>query len=337
MRISVDAMGGDFAPQEIVAGALLAAEKLDGISKLFLVGDETAVRAELDKYSGPIPACIEVVHASQVVEMGDTPAVAIRRKKDSSIGRAVDLVKVGEADAVFSAGNTGAAVAAATLKLRTLDGVDRPAIATIMPTPTDPYVLLDAGGNTDCTPEMLLQFAVMGSIYSREILGVDNPTVGLVSIGEEDAKGNETTKKTFSVLDSSTLNFTGNVESRDLFAGKVSVAVCDGFVGNVILKTSEAVARMVSHWIKDEFKKNPIRLLGGILAQGVFKEMKRKADPASYGGAPLLGANGVVIIGHGSSSSWAAFNAIRVACEAVNHDVNDHIVSELKAQGALAD
>lgn len=330
MRISIDAMGGDFAPAEIVAGTLQAAEKLKGLEKLFLVGDESAIKAELAKHKGTVPSCIEIVHASEVVEMGDSPAVAIRRKKDSSIARAIELVKDGKADAIFSAGNTGAAVAAATLKLRTLKGVSRPAIATIMPTPKKPFVLLDAGANPDSTPEMIQQYAVMGSIYSREILGVENPSVGLLSIGEEAAKGNETTKKTFRLLQDSPLNFTGNVESRDLYGGKVSVAVCDGFVGNVVLKTSEAVASMISSWLRTMFKQNVIRMLGYFFSRGVFKEMRAHADPHNYGGAPLLGANGVVIIGHGSSNAFATFNGIRVASEAIDHDVNHLIEADLK-------
>ncbi len=331
MRISIDAMGGDFAPREIVAGTLQAAKSLKGLEKLFLVGDETAIKKQLKKHKGPIPKCIEIIHASEVVGMGESPAVAIRRKKDSSIARAIELVKDGKADAIFSAGNTGAAVAAATLKLRTLKGVTRPAIATVMPTTTEtPFVLLDAGANPDSTPEMIQQYAVMGSIYSREILGTENPSVGLLSIGEEAAKGNETTKKSFNLLKQAHLNFIGNVESRDLFTGKVNVAVCDGFVGNVVLKTCESVARMISSGLQELFRKNPLRMLGYLFSRGVFKEMKKKSAPSSYGGAPLLGANGVVIIGHGSSNAHAAFNAIRVASEAIDHDVNHLIEAELK-------
>jgi len=331
MRISVDAMGGDFAPEEIVAGTLQAAEKLQGLDTLFLVGDEAAIKAELAKHKRPIPSCIKIVHASEVVEMGDSPAVAIRRKKDSSISRAIELVKDGKADAIFSAGNTGAAVVGATLKLRTLEGVDRPAIATIMPTPNLPFVLLDAGANPDSTPEMIQQYAVMGSIYSSQILGVKNPSIGLLSIGEEEAKGNETTKKTFGLLGKTNLNFIGNVESRDLYGGKVNVAVCDGFVGNVVLKTSEAVASMISSWLKTMFRKTPLRILGYLFSRGVFKEMRSHADPSSYGGAPLLGANGVVIIGHGSSNAFATYNGIRVASDAIDHDVNHLIEAELKS------
>ena len=267
---------------------------------------------------------------NEVVEMGEAPASAIRKKKDSSISRAIDLVKDGKADAIFSAGNTGAAVAAATLKLRTLEGVNRPAIATVMPTSKDPFVLLDAGANTDSTPEMLQQFAVMGKIYCKEILGVQSPRIGLLSIGEEEAKGNETTKKSFNLLNNLNLNFVGNVEARDLFGGKVDVAICDGFVGNVLLKTTEAVAGMISSWLKDLYKKTFFRIMGYLLSKGVFKTVKNKVDPSHYGGAPLLGSNGIVIIGHGSSNNLAAFNGIRVASEAISHDLNHLIESELK-------
>ena len=331
MRISVDAMGGDFAPKEIVKGALDAASKIQGLEKLFLVGDEDLIKNELNKSHISIPNCIEIVSASEVVDMGEAPASAIRKKKDSSISRAIDLVKDGKADAIFSAGNTGAAVAAATLKLRTLEGVYRPAIATVMPTSEDPFVLLDAGANTDSTPEMLQQFAVMGKIYSKEILGVKSPKIGLLSIGEEEAKGNETTKKCFNLLNNLDLNFVGNVEARDLFSGKVDVAICDGFVGNVLLKTTEAVAGMISSWLKVLYQKSILRKIGYLLSKGVFKTIKNKVDPSHYGGAPLLGSNGIVIIGHGSSNSMAAYNGIRVASEAISHDLNHLIESELKS------
>ena len=330
MRISVDAMGGDFAPKEIVKGALDAASKIQGLEKLFLVGDEDLIKNELNKSQFSIPNVIEIVSASEVVEMGEAPASAIRKKKDSSISRAIDLVKEGKADAIFSAGNTGAAVAAATLKLRTLEGVYRPAIATVMPTSEDPFVLLDAGANTDSTPEMLQQFAVMGKIYCKEILGVKSPKIGLLSIGEEEAKGNETTKNCFNLLNNLDLNFVGNVEARDLFSGKVDVAICDGFVGNVLLKTTEAVAGMISSWLKDLYQKSILRKIGYLLSKGVFKTIKNKVDPSHYGGAPLLGSNGIVIIGHGSSNSMAAYNGIRVASEAISHDLNHLIESELK-------
>lgn len=328
MRIAVDAMGGDFAPEEIVKGAVEAAQGLPHISKIYLVGEAQAVKRELDRYSN-VPAHVEIRHASEVVSMDETPAQAIRRKKDTSIGRAIDLVKSGEADAVVSAGNTGAVVVAATLKLRTLEGVERPAIATILPTVNRPLVLIDAGANTDCTPRMLGEFGIMGSVYSRVILGQKDPVVGLMSIGGEDSKGNEITKQAFQVLSNSELNFRGNVEGHDLFEGKTDVVVCDGFVGNVVLKTSESVAHAIGHWMKVEFKRNPIRVLGALLLTGALKNMKRKMDPEMYGGAPLLGVNGICIITHGASSSRAIFHAIRVAGEAVEQKLNEAISKEI--------
>ena len=328
MRIAIDAMGGDFAPREIVKGAVEAARGLSGIDKLFLVGDETAIRAELALY-GETPACIEIRHASEVVEMGESPALALRRKKDSSISRAVELVKNGEAGAIFSAGSTGAAVAASTLRLRTLENVDRPAIATVMPSLKSPFLLLDAGATTDCTAAMLVEFAAMGDIYAKKILNIPNPTIGLLSVGEEDAKGNKFTKEAFQLLEKSPLNFIGNVESHDLFEGKVDVAVCDGFVGNVVLKTGESVSHAMGQWLKEAFSSTLIRKIGaGILkASGAFKEIKEKVDPEAYGGAPLLGVKGVCIIGHGSSSSYAVYNAIRVAGAAIEQKLN-HLIEE---------
>lgn len=322
-------MGGDFAPGALVEGSVRAARELKTLSKLILVGDETRLKAELARH-GATPPLISIHHCSEVIEMGESPATAVRRKKDSSINRAIDLVKEGQADAIFSAGSTGAQVASSQLKLRTLDGIQRPAIATVFPSPTKPFVLLDAGANTDCTPEMLLQFAVMGMVYSREILKVPNPRVGLMSIGEEDAKGNATTKETFTLLSRSGLNFAGNIEGHDLFEGEVDVVVCDGFVGNVVLKTSESVAHAVSVWLKQEFKANLIRIFGAICLVGALKSLKHKLDPSQYGGAPLLGVRGVSIIGHGSSNATAVFNGIRTSAEAVKQDINHLIVDEVK-------
>jgi len=333
MRIAVDAMGGDHAPREIVAGAVDAARELSGLDRIFLVGDKPTVEAELAAHSA-VPGLIEVRHASEVVDMDESPALAIRRKKDSSIGRSVDLVKSGEADAVVSAGNTGAAVVASTLKLRTLDGIGRPAIAAIMPTQDRPFVLIDAGANIDCNAKLLTQFAVMGSLYARVILGHPEPSVGLLSIGGEDVKGNEITKEAFKLLSDSSLNFVGNVEGHDLFAGTTDVAVCDGFVGNVVLKTSESVATAVGHWIKQELTSNPIRMAGSALLRGAFKALKKRMDPESYGGAPLLGVKGVCIITHGASSSRAILHAIRVASESVHQHLNEMIVGELERMGA---
>ncbi|MBL7115575.1 MAG: phosphate acyltransferase PlsX [Kiritimatiellae bacterium] len=332
MRIAVDAMGGDHAPREIVKGAVKAARGLKGVSRIILVGDEQAIRKELALH-GAIPDLIEVMHASDVVAMDEAPAQAVRRKKDSSIGRAVDLVKAGEADAVVSAGNTGAVVVAATLKLRTLAHIERPAIATIMPTANRRAVLVDAGANTDCTPKMLTQFAVMGSVYARVILGQKSPIVGLLSIGGEASKGNEITKETFRMLSDSPLNFCGNVEGHDLFEGHTDVVVCDGFVGNVVLKTCESTAKAMAHWLKQEFTRTPWRTLGALMLKGAVRDMKKKTDPELQGGAPLLGAKGVCIITHGSSSYRAIYHAIRVAAESVHHHLNEVIVSEAEKMG----
>lgn len=332
MRIAVDAMGGDHAPREIVLGAVQAARELTGLSRILLVGDEQALGRELAAAGAPL-ANVEVRHAAEVIGMDEAPAQAVRRKKDSSIGRAVDLVKAGEADAVVSAGNTGAFMVAATLKLRALEGIERPAIAAVMPTEGRPFVLIDAGANIDCTPKMIVQFALMGSVYARVILGQARPVVGLLSIGGEDTKGNEITKETFGMLKASHLNFRGNVEGHDLFKGETDVVVCDGFVGNVVLKTSESTARAIAHWMKLEFTRNPIRLLGALLLRGAVQNMKRRMDPEMYGGAPFLGANGICIKTHGSASRRAVFHAIRVAAESVHHHLNQCITEEARQMG----
>ena len=330
MRIAIDAMGGDHAPGQIVKGAVEAAKNLPGVEKLFLVGDEAAIKNELAKY-GKTPDCIEIRHASQVIEMDDSPALSLRRKKDSSIMQAVNLVKNGEAGAIFSAGSTGAAVAASTLRLRTLDSVHRPAIATVMPSVDRPFLLLDAGATTDSTAAMLVEFAAMGDIYAQKILKIEKPTIGLLSIGGEEAKGSKFTKEAFQLLETSPLNFIGNVESRDLFEGRVDVAVCDGFIGNVVLKTSESVSKAMGQWFKQSFSSSLIRkIAAGILkASGAFQEIKDKVDPEVYGGAPLLGVKGVCIIGHGSSSSQAVYNAIKVAGTAIEQKLNFLIEEEI--------
>lgn len=320
-------MGGDFAPAEIVVGAVEAARGLKDLTTLFLVGQEEVIFRELKKH-GRIPAKVVVRHASEVVGMEETPALAIRKKKDNSISRCVEMVKAGEADAAVSAGNTGAMVVAATLKLRTLEGIQRPAIATVMPTSGRPLVLIDAGANTDCTPDLLVEFAIMGSVYAREILGQPQPIVGLLSIGGEDSKGNEISKEAFRRLTAAPVNFRGNVEGHDVFRGETDVIVCDGFVGNVVLKTSESVAHAISKWLKKEFTANPVRIFGALLLKGALKSMKKKMDPELFGGAPLLGVNGTCIITHGSSTHTAIFHAVRVACESVGHHVNQHIVEE---------
>jgi len=336
MKIALDAMGGDFAPREIVAGAIQAAETLPGVTTIYLVGDDTAIKAELAR-SGKTSPKIEIRHASEVVGMDEKPAIAVRRKRDSSICVAVDMVKSGEADAVLSAGNTGAVVAAATLKLRTLEGVTRPAIATVMPTPSNPFVLIDAGANVEADADLLCEFAVMGSVYSNAILGREKPVVGLLSIGEEEQKGNDTTRATLTRLKRSQLNFRGNVEGHDLFEGKTDVVVCDGFVGNVVLKTSESVAQAISSWMKREFKSNVIRMIGALLMSGAIRAMKKRLNPELQGGAPLLGVKGTCFITHGSASATAIFHAIRVASESVDHHVNDLIVEQIALMKTAAE
>jgi len=330
MRIAVDAMGGDYAPAEIVAGAVEAGTGLgDRLQSIILLGDETAIRRELDR-CGKTPACITVRHASEVIGMDETPALAVRKKKDASISRAVDLVRNGEADVALSAGNTGAVVVAATLKLRLLEGIMRPAIATMMPTQDRPLLLIDAGATIDCTPEILRQFAIMGAVYSRHVMKQPNPVVGLMSIGSEETKGNEITKETFRLLQASGLNFRGNVEGHDLFRGETDVIVCDGFVGNIVLKTAESVAHAIGAWLKSALTKNMVNKMAALILRNDLRAMKTRMDPEMYGGAPLLGVNGVCIITHGASSRRAIFHAIRVSVDAVRNQVNQHIVDEIR-------
>jgi phosphate acyltransferase len=329
MKIALDAMGGDFAPKNTVAGAVEALRIYKKITKLFLVGDTDRIKAELAANRCKDPR-IEIVHASQVVEMSDGPVESVRRKKDSSVSRAVDLVKSGAADAIVSAGHTGAAVAATTIKLRTLPGIDRPGIASIIPTETNVFVLIDSGANIDARPAHLLQYAVMGSVYSRHVLGFPNPSIGLMSIGDEDVKGSDFTKEVFKMLKESKLNFRGNVEGHDLFEHPVEVVLCDGFVGNVVLKTVESVADAIFTWLRNELKKSPIHSLGGLIAKGAFKKIKKKTSYEEYGGSPLLGVNGICIIAHGASTPKAIRNAIRVAGEGIEQQINPHIVEEMK-------
>jgi len=326
MRIAVDAMGGDYAPREIVKGAVQAAS-LPGVDTIILVGMKDAIEAELGP-SRDHPR-IRILHASEAVGMDEHPAQAVRRKKDASISRAIDLIKSGEADAVVSAGNTGAVVVAATLKLRTLESVERPAIAAVLPTMERPLILIDAGANTDCSARLLVQFAFMGAAYSRVIFAENNPVVGLMSIGGEDSKGNEVTKEAFALLEKTNLNFRGNVEGHDLFKGQTDVVVCDGFVGNVVLKTSESAAHVIAQWLKKEFSRNWLRKFGAGLLRGAWSSLKNKLDPEMYGGAPLLGVNGVCIITHGASSGKAIYHAVRVAVESVAMRLNETIVADI--------
>jgi glycerol-3-phosphate acyltransferase PlsX len=335
MKIALDAMGGDFGPPNIVSGAVLALKEYSYIGKLFLVGDTPRIEAELKKLK-----CndrrIEIVHATQVVEMCDRAVDAVRRKKDSSVSRAVDLVKKGEAAAIVSAGHTGAAVAATTIKLRTLPGVDRPGIAAVIPSETNVFVLIDAGANSDPRPEHMLQYAIMGSVYSRHVLRYKKPSVGLMSIGDEDIKGSDLTKEVFKMLKLSDLNFRGNIEGHDLFENPVEVVVCDGFVGNVILKTCESISAAIFKWLKHELMKSGARMAGAYLARNAFKTIKKKVNYEEYGGMPLLGVNGICIIAHGASTPKAIKNALRAAAESIEHQVNPHIVEEVSRHNEKA-
>jgi glycerol-3-phosphate acyltransferase PlsX len=329
MRIALDAMGGDFGPPYLVAGAVMALRDYPHIEKLFLVGDPKQIEAELKKH-GCNDGRIEIFQATQVVDMSDRAVEAVRRKKDSSISRAVDLVKHDKADAVVSAGHTGAAVAASAIKLRTLPGIDRPGIAAVLPTETNVFVLIDAGANIDARPEHLVQYAFMGTVYSRHVLGYKSPKVGLISLGEEDVKGNEMTKEVFKMLKKSSLNFVGNIEGRHLFEDPVEVVVCDGFVGNVILKTCESISVAIFAWLKHELARTPMRRLGALLARESFRSIRDKTNYEEYGGSPLLGVDGICIIAHGSSTPLAVKNALRVAAESIEQQVNPHIVEEIR-------
>ncbi|HEY6206409.1 MAG TPA: phosphate acyltransferase PlsX [Chthoniobacterales bacterium] len=329
MKIALDAMGGDFGPPNLVAGAVMALQEYPRIERLYLVGDSRQIESELRKH-GCTDGRVEIVHSTQVVDMSDRAWSAVRRKKDSSVSRAVDLVKRGEADAVVSAGHTGAAVAASMIKLRTLEGIDRPGIAAVLPTQFNEFILIDAGANIDSRPAHLVQYAIMGSVYSRHVLGYNKPSVGLVSLGEEDVKGTELTKEAFKMLKQSSLNFRGNVEGRHLYEDPVEVVVCDGFVGNAILKTSESIAVAIFKWLKDELTRSKIHMVGAYLARKAFRVIKDKTNYEEYGGMPLLGVNGICIIAHGASTPLAIKNALRVATESIDQQVNPHIVEEIR-------
>ena len=325
--IALDAMGSDKAPKPEIEGALQAARHHG--ARVLLVGPESRLKAELAHYPGARHLPIDVVHASEVITMDDK-VEAIRGKRDSSIRVGLRLVRNGRADGFVTAGNTGAAMATARMVLGSLPGVDRPALAAAFPTVLNTAaVLLDVGANVDCEPINLEQFAVMGDIYCRAIFGMKRPRVGLLSIGEEESKGNELTREAFKLLKQLPLNFVGNVEGRDLYLGQVDVIVADGFVGNVALKTSEGVARLVRAVLKETLKSTITRQVGALLSRNAFSDFKKRLDHTEYGGAPLLGVKGVCIITHGSSNTNAIKNAIRVAAEFAEGQVNETIAREL--------
>jgi len=328
MRIAVDVMGGDHGCGVVIEGARRALAADPRIKTLFLVGNQTDIHAALPS-RGFRDHRMRVVHASEVLTMEDKPATAVRRKKDCSITRAIEMLHQNKADAVISVGNTGGIFAAATFKLGRIAGVDRGGIATIIPTPDNEFVLLDSGANIECKPLNLAHYAVMGSIYSRQILGYKNPRVGILSIGTEESKGNELTLEAFKLCKLLDVNFVGNVEGHDLFKSRVDVVVCDGFVGNVVLKTCESLAAGIFTMLRRELKANLGRKLGALLAQNAFRTIKKRMDPEAYGGAPLLGFNGAVMKAHGSAREKAIANAIRVTTDSLKHGTNQLIAQQI--------
>lgn len=327
MRVAVDAMGGDNAPVVEVEGAVSAAREF-GIP-VILVGDTAKLRQELEKYD--IKGLdIGLQHASEVVGMHDSASDAVRKKKDSSIRVAFELVKQGSADAVVSAGNSGATMAAGMFVLKRIKGIERPAIAQIFPTLRGTTLVLDVGGNVDCKPIHLVQFAIMGEVYARYAMGAEKPTIGLLSNGEEESKGNELTRETHAVLKEIPLSYAGYVEGRDIFYGTVDVIVCDGFVGNVVLKLSEGLAEALGKMIKDEIQKSFLSKIGYLLSLKAFNNFKKKVDYAEYGGAPLLGIDGVGMICHGGSNAKAIKNAIRFAHEYAQKRVTQRMAEKLE-------
>jgi len=325
INIAVDGMGSDNAPRSEVEGAVQAAREY-GV-RVTLVGKEQVLAPLLKEYSaGP---SVELRHASETIAMDEQPSVALRKKRDSSIRVAADLVRQGIAGGLVSAGNTGAVMAISKMVIGAVPSVDRPALAAVLPTLRGHAVLLDVGANVTCRPHHLVQFAIMGRLFSRIIVGVSSPRVGLLSVGEEESKGNDLTKRVHKTLKTGFVNFIGNVEGRDIYSGRADVIVCDGFTGNVALKTSEGLIEAVLQLLRDELSSNLQAKFGALLSQQSFKRLKKRLDYAEYGGAPLIGLRGISIICHGRSSSNAIKNAIRVAKEFAENQVNAKLEAEL--------
>jgi glycerol-3-phosphate acyltransferase PlsX len=328
IRIAVDAMGGDHAPERIVAGTVEAAAMGAGRYEIVLVGDELLLRERFERMIHGLP--ISIVHASESVAMDEAPAAAVRRKKDSSIAVAMRRHRDGAVDAVVSAGNTGAVMGSALFTLGRLTGVSRPAIATVFPSEAGSTLLLDVGANPDCRPGNLVEFGIMGSLYAEHVFGIDQPRVGLVSIGEESGKGTDTVVEGHRLLMESGLEFVGNIQGRDILKGDVNVAVCDGFTGNVLLKFAEGVVSFMTTGIKRGLARSPLARVGALLMAPVLQGLKKDLDYEEFGGAPLLGIDGVVIICHGGSSAKAIRNAIQVAERMVREGLNGHIKARLE-------
>ncbi|MBR0459636.1 MAG: phosphate acyltransferase PlsX [Victivallales bacterium] len=334
ISIAVDMMGGDKAPDAILDGVNEALDLFGERYRLLLVGPSEMLAQKIEALGKKDDPRLEIVNATQVVTMNDHPVSAIRSKRDSSISVCMDLYRNGRAEAVFSAGNTGAAVAAAFFKWRMLKGIERPCIATLMPTEKAPFLLVDSGATVDCAPINLLHFALMGSIYMSTVLKRKNPRVGLLSNGTEDTKGNKQVQDTFKLLtrakEIGEINFIGNIEGHDVFQGDVDVIVCDGFVGNILLKSSECLAKAVGHIVKRSLMQRLTWKLGALLCKGAFQELKKVTDPSEVGGAPLLGVAGVCLIGHGNSDGKTVRNGIRAAGDFARLRVNDTIAEKVK-------
>ena len=337
MRIAVDAMGGDYAPGQIVLGAIEAVHKYEEC-EIVLVGDQDKIQAELDKNGIKDEPRLIIQHASQAIEMGEHPVEAIRHKKDASLVVATKLVKTGDCDGVVSAGSTGAATVAAKMFLKMIKGIDRPSIATPLPSTHGVALLLDSGAIVDSKPRDLTEMAMMGSIFSKYVYGLENPTVGLLNIGEEETKGNKKVQATYPMLkQAKDVNFIGNIEGRDMPSGKADVVICDGFVGNIVLKFAEGLAVTLFQLIKDAIKQGGIfAKLGAVLVMPALKKLGKRLDVSEYGGAPLLGVNGCCIICHGSSNAKAICSAIGVAIECVRNDVTGHIRDSIAEEELLA-
>lgn len=330
--LAVDAMGGDFGPEINVPGALDAAREA-GI-RLIFVGDETAIQNELAKRDhGDV--LFEIVHTTQVAGMAEKPSDVLRRKKDSSMQVAFRLVREGRAHGVLTAGNSGAALACGMFILGRIGGVDRPALASILPSLKKPIVLIDVGANAECKPYNLVQFGIMADVLARQVLGIAQPKVGILSIGEEEGKGNSLTKEAYTLLKGSSLNFVGNVEGRDVFAGETDVIVCDGFVGNVALKVSEGLGAALGSMLKAELKSSLWSRLGALIALPAFKRFAKKIDYAEYGGAPILGLNGIAIVCHGSANARSIQTSLQQAAILIQKNANEHLFQGLHANAEL--
>jgi len=321
-------MGGDHGCEVVIDGVRLALDRIADLSEIHLVGDRGQIEAALAKRHVS-DSRVKILHTTEVLTMEDSPLEGIRKKKDSSVLRAIELVRDGKAEAIISAGNTGGLVAGSTFRLRRIEGVERPAIATLMPSRTKDFILLDAGANHECKPLFLAQFAVMGNVYSREVLGCKKPRVGVLSNGTEEGKGTELTRESAKLCRQLDLNFIGYVEGHDLFDDRVDVVVTDGFVGNVVLKSIESMGKAIIKTLKAGLTASPGRKFGAWLARGAFIDLRNRMDPDVYGGAPLLGLNGIVIKAHGSSREKAIMNAIRVAGETIHHHLNEVITREI--------